>query len=209
MSVVKLIDLRRLSVASIRGELPATFIFSRCRPEGGTPFGILESLRRSNVDWLELKKQYEVTFERPVQALIAHMPLDTTTDRSPIIASIGDVIRRLGPHWTAAGNRRLVIFSDLLENTNEFSQYNAKGAAKTFAEARAIPYIRDARLDLANVGVTVFYLTGRPGSERLQTNTHERFWRDLIAWYGGRIVTWVPVPSEDQYANATGGKAHE
>jgi hypothetical protein len=79
-----------------------------------------------------------------------------------------------------------------MENTPAFSQY---GSLKTFSQARAsVPYIRDLNLDLHNTVVTVYYLTGRPNNVPFQVKRHEKFWKDLIACYGGQIDEWVRVP---------------
>ena len=198
-------ELRRISasiqpgelftIASIGEDLPALIEFRACSPEKGDAFSLLESLRRPNVDWLDLKHQYEEKFEKPIQKLTSEMPLGLATAHSPIIQSISGVITQLGSQWDRVHKRRLTVISDLMENTQAFSHYRPSDNQRRFADARRqINYIRDTPLDLRGVAVTVFYVTGIPHDRDLQGLNHQRFWRDFIAFYGGDLVDWVVVP---------------
>jgi hypothetical protein len=183
-----------LTVASIGVQLPGRIIFSRCSPEKA--LDLVESIRR-NEDWLALKKQYEDQFQQPVQALIDRMPLTTTTPRSPILQTLADVIHQLGPYWKDAPKRVLIIFSDLLENTQEFSQYDDESSRIGFAQARkSVSYIRNLHLDLQKTDIRIFYLTGRVHNAALQGSAHQKFWHELFTSYGGHLTDWVTVPVE-------------
>ena len=186
-----------LTVASIGGELPPDTLFSYCSPEQGHVFGFLEALRHSDEVPAEIRARYERNFEQPLERLERQMPLNRTTPYSPIIDSLGDVIHQIGPQWDEARTRSLVVFSDLLENTPEFSQYHG-GNSETFLQARStIPYIRNAQLDLRKTAVTVYQLTGRPATKHLQTKANERFWMELFTGNGGQVKKWVRLTAQE------------
>lgn len=186
-----------LTVARIDGELPALIDFRACSPEKGEIFGLAESLRR-NEDWLEIQRDYEQKFERPIQNLAAGMALNLTRPYSPIIQSLAGVMEQLGPQWSRVRQRKLTLISDLIENTRAFSQYDAGSNEKPFGQVRnEVPYIGGTALDLHGAAVTVLYLTGLPHDSGSQGMDHQRFWRDLVAFYGGEVVDWIVVPATD------------
>jgi hypothetical protein len=186
-----------LTVASIGGEIPAVINFRACSPERGAVLGLIESLQR-NRDWLEIQREYEEKFQQPIQNLAEQMALNLTTPYSPIIQSMGGVMEQLGPQWSRVSRRKVTLISDLIENTRAFSQYDTSSNEKPFAQVRNdVPYIRESALDLRGAAVTVLYLTGLPDDSGLQGMGHQRFWRDLVAFYGGDLIDWIVVPARD------------
>jgi hypothetical protein len=183
-----------LTIASVGSSVPAQIVFSHCSPEKGVPFGFWESLRRSQDNWLQLKAEYQRKFQKPVAGLIESIALNKTTPHSPIIQTLADLLEELGPRWDGVAHKTIIIFSDLLENTPEFSQYDRTANGRSFAAVwHSVPYVRNTRLDLRNTEVKVFYLTGL-ADLRLQGSRHQAFWRNLIAYYGGRVTGWTPLP---------------
>jgi hypothetical protein len=186
-----------LTVASIGGEIPAVINFRACSPERGEVLGLIESLRR-NRDWLEIERDYEEEFQQPIQTLAGQMALDLTMPYSPIIQSMAGVMEQLGPQWGRVSRRKVTIISDLIENTQAFSQYDTSSNEKPFAQVRNdVPYIRESALDLSGAAVTVLCLTGIPHDSGLQGAEQQRFWRDLVAFYGGEVCDWIVVPASD------------
>jgi len=190
-----------LVVASIGGELPAAINFRACSPQKGDVPGILDSLRE-NRDWVETQHEYEERFQQPIEALADEMPLNTSTPNSPIIQSVADVMEQLGPYWSRVPHRKITLITDGMENTAAFSQCDERNAKMRFSDVRiAVPYIRETPLDLRGVQVTMLYLTGFPHDKGLQGFEHQRFWRDLVAFYGGEVVDWVVVPNNIDVAS--------
>jgi hypothetical protein len=187
-----------LTVVSIGAELPPAINFRACCPERGDALGFFDGLRQ-NRDWLQTRSEYEQSFQRPIETLADGMALNLTSSSSPIIQSMADAMEQLGPSWSRAPKRRAILITDLMENTPAFSQYDRRDNGRRFAEVRqCVPYIRESPLDLRDTAVTVLCLTGLPYDSGLQGIEHQRFWRDLIQFYGGEVVDWVVVPSTDQ-----------
>jgi hypothetical protein len=184
-----------LTIATIGSDLPAAIAFRGCSPERGDVPGIVESLRRDQ-DWLAVKREYEQSFLLPIHKLAEGIRLDQSSPHSPIIQSLAGVLQELGPSWSRAARRKVTLVSDLIENTRAFSQYDMGDSARSFGEVRAnVPYIRDTALDLRGAAITVLYLTGMPSDRDRQGPAHQRFWMDLVGYYGGNLIDWVVVPA--------------
>lgn len=69
-------------------------------------------------------------------------------------------------------SRRLIIISDLLQNTPEFPQY---ALLPKFSNFRNTAYYKKIRPDLNGVNVTVYYIN-RNKYYKLQTDDHKNFW---------------------------------
>jgi hypothetical protein len=190
-----------LTVASIGAELPPAVSFRACSPERGDALGLLDSLRQ-NRDWLQTRSEYEQSFQRPLETLAEGMALNRTASWSPIIQSMSAAMEQLGPSWSRVRKRRVILITDLMENTPAFSQYDRRDNGRRFAEVRqCVPYLHAATLDLHAAAVTVLYLTGLPHDSGLQGLEHQRFWRDLVAFYGGDVVDWLVVPAADSLSH--------
>jgi hypothetical protein len=84
--------------------------------------------------------------------------------------------------------KRLIIVSDLLQNTPDYSQYNGIAPFKDFKRS---PYYSKVRADLKGVSVEVLYLA-RPHTPQKWPN-HYRFWEDYFVDQGAQISEIKPV----------------
>lgn len=110
---------------------------------------------------------------------------------SPIL----DMVRAVATHreYRSSGRRRLVIVSDMLQDTPEYSH---RLEWPEFDSFRANPYARDF-LDrsLLDVEVTILYMTR---DEKLQTEeyqqSHKVFWRKYFTGLGTSGGSIIPIP---------------
>lgn len=136
---------------------------------------LVESPKRAQKAWR--------SFQDRLQEVFDHMLAPDRTDWSPIFESVQSVaISSLNhPDWRDKP-RRLVIVSDLLQYTPEFSHYHGPG---DFAAFRQSAYYRKVRTNLAGVKVTVFYLP-RQTVNRVQGPRHLDFWKEYFLDQGAR-----------------------
>jgi hypothetical protein len=185
-----------VSVAEIQ-TLPVRFDISLCSPQRGAPPGFLDALRNPGADWHGVRADWQRRFDRPMRKLVDTLPYNHVWPRSPIIQSIDDSTDQLGDAWRKAARRRLIIFSDMMENTDQFSQYGL--APVTYDEARArIPYIRGAAADLRDADVDVYYLL-IPRDQKHQTGearrAHLAFWQAFFERNAGGAARIALLPA--------------
>ena len=84
------------------------------------------------------------------------------SDESPIFESIQSIaVRAFGALPESNKDRRLVIASDMLQNTPEYSQYHGIGS---FEEFKRSQYYRRVRADLRGVEVELYYFAEESAS---------------------------------------------
>ena len=152
-----------------------------CNPGSGEGKSELDSNLK------KLKAQYERNFVEPLlsqsSALLAIQPAKW----SPIFEMLQLVgINGFRKH-DVKGERRLIIMSDMLHNTVNFSMY--KGPVD-YAGFAASSYGRKAQLELPNVEVEIHYLINSP---QLQTKRNLQFWEEYFTKAGARIVAVRPL----------------
>jgi hypothetical protein len=85
------------------------------------------------------------------------------------------------------GERRLILMSDMLHNTSQFSMYTNSADYQAFSLS---DYGRKVQLDLHGVEVEIYYLINYP---QLQTRRNLKFWEDYFNQAGARIVAVRPM----------------
>ncbi|HEY9788371.1 MAG TPA: hypothetical protein V6D17_23480 [Candidatus Obscuribacterales bacterium] len=130
-----------------------------------------------------VNKLWDERYSRPLEHLFDQMLSFGTAPVSPIFESIQSVaVGAFGPLRPAAEYRRLIIISDLLHNTPQFSQYGGPGS---FDDFRRTDYYRRVRPDLRGVQVEIIYLR-REGTE--QGRSHIEFWQDYFRDSGASVI---------------------
>lgn len=129
-----------------------------------------------------LRQQYEERFVKPLddaaQALVATEPAKA----SPIFEMLQLVgINGFRKH-AVRGPKRLVMVSDMLHNTPQYSMY--QGPIE-FAAFDATDYSKKAQADLKDVSVELHYLMTNP---RLQTRRNLAFWERFFERAGARLT---------------------
>lgn len=152
-----------------------------CNPGDGTG----KSEFTANVK--KLRKQYEVKFIEPLMSQSEAMLATHAANASPIFEMLQLVGINAFRKHDVKGERRLVIVSDMLHNSPQFSMY--KGAVD-YAEFASTDYGKRTQLELNNVEVELHYLMNSP---HLQTKRNLKFWEDFFNKAGARIVAVRPL----------------
>lgn len=134
-----------------------------------------------------LRRQYEDKFLGPLlkqaESLVAAQPAKV----SPIFEMLQLVGINAFRRHNVKGERRLIIMSDMLHNTPQFSMYRGLDDFESFA---ASDYGRKAQPELRGVDVELHYLINSP---KLQTRRNLKFWEDYFNKAGARIVAVRPL----------------
>lgn len=122
------------------------------------------------------KRRWEKDFSRPFDEAIDRVTTaEAGAPRSPIMESIQSVAITAFGRGQNDVPRRLVIVSDMLQNTSEFSHYRKFPA---FEQFRGTEYYKKVKADLRGVTVTVILLR----RERvLADRTLIEFWQGYVA----------------------------
>lgn len=124
-----------------------------------------------------LRRYHE--FEETVQALFDTALSSMAEPQSPILEAIQAIGLRFfqDPRYENVQSRRILIVSDLIQNTAAISHIPA---VPSFDRFRATEAYTRLRIELAHVRVTVLYLS-RPGAETRAG--HIEWWQRLFADY--------------------------
>lgn len=173
-----------LSVYAVGGDFRADAkpLVELCNPgDGSDRSELTANLQR-------LRAQYEQRFLQPLAAQSDALMNAAPAERSPLLEAVQlvgiDAFRR---HAEVHGPRRLVILSDLLHNTPQYSMYRE---VPDFAAFSATDYGRHLRADLPGVDVELHVLLTAP---RLQTRRQLQFWESWFDQAGARVVEVRPI----------------
>jgi hypothetical protein len=151
-------------------------IFSRCNPGDGADANALTS------NLTHLRKRFEDKFRQPVLGLAGKLQTATSEKYSPILEMLDMTAINGFRAEDVKGPRRLIIVSDMLHNTSEYSMYRETPDFQSFANS---DYGRKTHTDLKGVEVEIQYLMNTP---RLQTRRNLKFWEDYFTSTGARVV---------------------
>lgn len=154
----------------------ATPILEKCNPGDAT----LKSEMTSNLK--RIQSRFENEFRQPVAKLEDVLMLDKPSDKSPIfemlqIAAING-FRAKNVH----GPKVLIVYSDMLPNTPEFSMFKGLPEFSAFADST---YGKRSLTDMEGVRVELNYLLNYP---ELQNRKQLGFWEHYFEKAGARIV---------------------
>lgn len=147
----------------------SSVIFSRCKLRDGSQ----ASPYNENPELIHRK--YVKDFHKPLMDALDQVLIGSGQDRSPIMEALVDVTSVEA--FQIPAPMTLYLFSDMLQNTNIYSQY---GTFRSFQEASALPEVNNMIPSLAGADVHLFYLL-RSGRElTMQNNAHVQFWLDYL-----------------------------
>ena len=172
----------RLSIFLIeaRASVRPAPILSLCKPNDG-----------SDANWLYenatlLRATFEKQFAQPLTALVDRLHEPAQAPASPILETIRAV--SLLPSFSEAQERRkLIVVSDLLENTARYSHYSTR---PNFEEFRTSPYGASLMPSLKGVSVELVYLPNQR-AQRRQGRAHLAFWHAYFTDAGATAVEVV------------------
>jgi hypothetical protein len=151
-------------------------IFNKCNPGDGTDANAFTN----NVT--HLRKRFEDKFRQPVLGLADKLQTPTSERYSPIFEMLSMTAINGFRAENVKGPRRLIIVSDMLHNTPEYSMYRGTPDFQSFVDS---DYGRKMHTDLKDVEIQIQYLMNTP---HLQTRRNLKFWEDYFNWTGARVV---------------------
>ncbi len=172
----------RLSIFLIeaRTSTPPAPILSLCKPDDG-----------SDANWLYqnstlLRSAFEKQFAQPLTALVDRLHEPAQAPASPILETIR-AVSLLPSFREAQARRKLIVVSDLLENTARYSHYTTTPDYQSF---RRSPYGASLLPSLHGVEVELVYLPNQRAQKR-QGRAHLAFWQSYLTEAGARAVEVV------------------
>lgn len=151
-------------------------LFERCNP--GTSEG--KSKMTANLERIDLR--YQDSFKKPIQKLEDSLLSDQSAKYSPIFEMIQLASINGFRTQNINGPRKLIIFSDMLPNTSEFSMFSGIPDYESFSTTA---YGERSKTDLSGVKVEIHYLMKYP---KLQTMKQLNFWESYFEDAGARLI---------------------
>ena len=156
-----------------------TPVIERCNP--GTAGDVTEYTGNPEA----LRKQWEQDFKAPLDSAFQLLSVASGSERSPILESIQSVALTEFQTPQAEGKpRKLIVASDLLQNTDRLSFY---GRLPTADEVLASDAFRAARTDLRGIDVELWMLQ-RTDSSSSQPRALPDLWDAMITEEGGNLT---------------------
>lgn len=156
-------------------------VFEKCNPGKG------EDKSELTHNIARLQKQFKQGFREPLIELIPSLQSTAAAKTSPIFEMIQLAsINGYRKHPTE-GRRRLIIVSDMLHNTPQFSMYSRLDDFQNF---RSSAYGQKMQTDLKGVETELHYVMNTP---QLQTRRHLKFWEEYFSNTGARLVAVRPM----------------
>lgn len=131
-----------------------------------------------------LQRRWRERFQAPLAAAIKDFMQPARSDRSPIMEMLQVIALTAFPAGTDAVPKRLIVVSDMLQHTPEWSHYRGQ---LDFRALQRSPYYQRVRTDLRGAEAQILYLR-RDGAEAIQTKRHAYFWADYIESIRGRTT---------------------
>jgi hypothetical protein len=175
------------------GHLISVFVLGEDIREGATPLVELcnpgsaegKSALTANVRKLEL--QFRERFREPLLEQADALVSTTPARSSPLLEMLQLVSINGFRKHAASGPRRLIIVSDMLHKTSEYSMYQGIAEFERFA---ASDYGRKTGAELSGVEVEIHHVLHYP---KLQTPRQIEFWNAYFTRSGARMVVVRPL----------------
>lgn len=149
-------------------------LFEKCNPGDG----------RDKSGWKDnpelWKKRFDTEFKDPILRLQEDLKALQPAAQSPIM----EMIQHVGLHFArhdVKGPRRLVILSDMLHNTTDYSMYVEE---PDFGALQKRPRFQKLRAKLRGADVEILVLLNRP---QIQNRRLTKFWEDYLEDAGAKL----------------------
>ena len=129
-----------------------------------------------------IQRKYDRNFSDQIDRALGEGLNAQGSPTSPIMEMIQAVVIDGFPIESTAP-KRLVIVSDMLQNSDYYSHYRDE---ISFDVLRKNPAFQHVTTNLTGINVEILYI-GRKGSENLQTNRHGLFWEAFIRHMNGNL----------------------
>lgn len=134
-----------------------------------------------------MERKFEDNFGTPLTLALDGIQLGDTRPNSPVMEMIAS-IAALDDFQPSDQRRRLIIFSDMLQNMPGYSHYRVTPDFASFANT---DYARAQLVDMRGVQVQIVYLL-RDGGAKRQTNRHGLFWEQYFDRMGAKLTEIRP-----------------
>lgn len=156
-----------------------TPLFEKCNP------GTAEDFSELDADLRDMERRYREEFEAPYVATYETIFEASGASRSPIMQSVQSVnLTELDTPTARAGSRRLILISDLLQNSTRLSFYGELPSAEDVLEN---PDFQSARTNLRGTEVELWMLQ-RPDFSETQPRGLPELWTVLLQEQGAARV---------------------
>ncbi len=152
-------------------------LFEMCNPGRGEDVSIWTG-NPERIRW-----QYEEEYVAPLCSVENQLISEDSAHFSPLMEMLQMVAINGFRKSEIHGPRRLIVVSDMLQNTPECSHYRG---GMDFEAFRKSPYYQKVWADLSGVEVTLFYLMHTP---ELQTRRNSIFWEKYFRDMNARVVS--------------------
>lgn len=162
------LDIRVLDIAAARSRS----LFARCNPGDGA--GLSEWTANPTI----ARMQWIENFRRPAKQAVSSSLAAAKATSSPIMAAIQDIaIEQFSSEQARAIPKTLIVISDMLEYTRDYSQYPTAGDL-SYQRYKQSPAYLKFRTDLHGARVDIRYV--QRGGVKIDTLRHAEFWREWI-----------------------------
>lgn len=169
-----LLEIRLLEPSIPGGQV----VFSRCNIGAGSELSELTANPTLQ------KKKWQEIFRKPLDEALEKSLQGNIGRYSPIIQAIQRIsIERFSGASKNASNNKLIIVSDMLENTSDYSQYRGDASFERYRQSNAY---QPFRTDLHDAAVSIWYLQKKL-PRGIKTEDHLRFWQQWIKDNKGRL----------------------
>lgn len=133
----------------------------------------------------KLERQHRELFIQPMTEAFEGLMVASGAARSPVMESVQSVaLSEFQKSGVDDGERRLILASDLLQNTDRVSFYEGLPNPKEFVKTQAFQRVST---DLSGVDVELWLLQ-RDDSQQTQPNALHEFWDYFINEQGGQVT---------------------
>lgn len=158
-----------ISVLDESGSEVPTPVFDMCNPGRGDQANPLYKNPR------RIHEKFEALFDRPLEAMLVDILKPGTAPRSPLMGAI-----RNFP--AAGGSDRLVIVSDLMQNSEQFSFYRDNRGFPGRTEAQALDGLQSQY-----ASITVYFIE-RPSLPREGRERVMAFWKQYLGQMTPQVI---------------------
>jgi len=137
-----------------------------------------------------IQKRYEEKFKNNLDIILDNVLNRDSLNQSPIMESIQSVaITSFIPLTNKAINKKLILVTDLLQNTPKFSAYKN---SYDFTQYKESEHWKHVKSDLENVDVELFFLH-RENTGKIQTPKLRDFWMEFFSAQGASVSRFLPI----------------
>jgi len=170
----------RLSIYAVRPATDSllTPVITRCNP------GTASDASDLSGNPAKLQKRWETMFKAPLDEAFQSLTKATSADTSPILESIQSVaLTELQPAAAAGKPKRLIIASDLLQNTSAINFYHGLPDANVLINSAAFHSV-STKLTGVDVDVWMFQ---RMSAAQVQTTALADLWERMLSAEGADV----------------------